>query len=628
MRKIFNLRKLREEKSYTQKALADILDVSQTDISRYESNPDIIPFRIILRIAALFGFSSLDDFKNEIQTVPPIFMADVFEPLRCKRKLYIETLLKNEAFANDINTYLNLFILERPIYQYIHKPLVYISCKNVELCRNFASALTGVDLSSVPFSIPLFLASKEECILDFPNLAGFTESYPWLKDQIWYFKKTNVSALFDISISKCIAYSCPLPLNFPNDFGGGYADFFLNVKDKKDAATAVCYADCDLLKNVNLVIMPAFDENLSIAMSDTCDIALNIEEVGSSTQSNISGTIETKNSESKFPFNYSFADGTCNSVFEKNFSESISFEIEHILESFPSELNSYFKVLEEVFSKIEHTEIYSDEDKLKLLKSQNDLRDFINISLATEIKLSKSDFDTMYSEETNALQIESMISSLGCDNFPANVEQFEEAKQKILENFSEKFVNILANHLESFFDTVCKKIKAYKDEPKIYEYYEDFLYGMELGRRHAEAESKSKKIDSGFDIMMKQMPHFYREMESAFRSFEKMWDEKFYIQNIFDEALKNVVTFSRGLTASKARKISKALQNFQVFIEFTNTIDRYWKSVEMLCEAIFFGTVNKAAINTLPQTLEDIKLNEKINKTLLEIVREFLSFQD
>ena len=51
------LRELRKQKGYTQKRLAEVLNVSETTISKYESNTAIPPFETVCAIAAWFHIS-------------------------------------------------------------------------------------------------------------------------------------------------------------------------------------------------------------------------------------------------------------------------------------------------------------------------------------------------------------------------------------------------------------------------------------------------------------------------------------------------------------------------------------------------------------------------------------------
>lgn len=49
------LRRLRRQKGYTQKRLSEILNVSETTISKYESNTVSPPFETVRAMAELFG---------------------------------------------------------------------------------------------------------------------------------------------------------------------------------------------------------------------------------------------------------------------------------------------------------------------------------------------------------------------------------------------------------------------------------------------------------------------------------------------------------------------------------------------------------------------------------------------
>ena len=51
------LKNIRRQKGYTQKRLAEVLNVSETTISKYESNTAVPPFETVCSIAAWFNVS-------------------------------------------------------------------------------------------------------------------------------------------------------------------------------------------------------------------------------------------------------------------------------------------------------------------------------------------------------------------------------------------------------------------------------------------------------------------------------------------------------------------------------------------------------------------------------------------
>lgn len=59
------LRELRKQKGYTQKRLAEVLNISETTISKYENNIAIPPFETVVAIAAWFSVS-LDTLAGNI----------------------------------------------------------------------------------------------------------------------------------------------------------------------------------------------------------------------------------------------------------------------------------------------------------------------------------------------------------------------------------------------------------------------------------------------------------------------------------------------------------------------------------------------------------------------------------
>lgn len=52
-----SLRELRKQKGYTQERLAEVLNLSETTISKYESNTAVPPFETVMAIAAWFNVS-------------------------------------------------------------------------------------------------------------------------------------------------------------------------------------------------------------------------------------------------------------------------------------------------------------------------------------------------------------------------------------------------------------------------------------------------------------------------------------------------------------------------------------------------------------------------------------------
>ena len=59
------LRHIRKQKGYTQKRLADVLNLSETTISKYESNTASPPFETVCEIAAWFNVP-LDYFAGNV----------------------------------------------------------------------------------------------------------------------------------------------------------------------------------------------------------------------------------------------------------------------------------------------------------------------------------------------------------------------------------------------------------------------------------------------------------------------------------------------------------------------------------------------------------------------------------
>ena len=94
------LKELRKERGYTQKRLAEILNVSETTISKYESNIVVPPFETVRTIAAWFNISIDSLAGNE----PPHYVS--LYGLNDKQTDIIQKLI--ELFVEKNTTILNI----------------------------------------------------------------------------------------------------------------------------------------------------------------------------------------------------------------------------------------------------------------------------------------------------------------------------------------------------------------------------------------------------------------------------------------------------------------------------------------------------------------------------------------
>lgn len=95
------LRDLRKQKGYTQKRLAEVLNVSETTISKYESNTAVPPFETVRAIAAWFNVS-IDSLagNEEPHKVSLYGLTDV--QIAIVKELVQQYNKKNSAVANGL----------------------------------------------------------------------------------------------------------------------------------------------------------------------------------------------------------------------------------------------------------------------------------------------------------------------------------------------------------------------------------------------------------------------------------------------------------------------------------------------------------------------------------------------
>ena len=147
----------------------------------------------------------------------------------------------------------------------------------------------------------------------------------------------------------------------------------------------------------------------------------------------------------------------------------------------------------------------------------------------------------------------------------------------------------------------------------------ELLQGMDLA-----ADENSSAYEDGFNIFLSNTKSIYKNTSNAIDSADKLLDDD-DLEKIFYEALKDIVTFSRGFTLSKARKFSKALQNFQTHNAFINYLNKQWELIESIYMSFMQDCFGDIFYLGMPKTPDDIKQQKKeleILKTLIEELKK------
>ncbi len=620
MKKIFNLKELRKQKNITQEELAQILNISQSDISNYEANTDTIPFRLIIQLAKIFNLKTLDDFLNEQQSVKPVSTSDFFEPIRQIRKKY-QNAIYNEDINPEFNELISLYFIERPIYQNLHKPLIYIKDKYHIDQADFAEALTGTALPSSKFNFPVYLASNEERPFLSDN-KDVLEHFPWLKESVLYFRKPNQSPLFDITLSNCITYAFPLPPETKeSDWVNPYTEYFLNTANIKDAACAVVYSDSQLLRNCNIVFCSIDDNSREKLLEDTADIILDFN----NNKNGINVTVSQKDSETEKSFQFSYSDDKKNKGLYDALSAAIQKACTEICENAPQAIKAYLNYLDKLCKETTQIKSFSEVDRNKIYSQMVILKSNI-IKMLNDSKMeSITSFDKAFSNFIDTKNIESTLLKLGKktykndsekqETFPCNTEDLENAKKQLFEDFSNNYFSTIDDSYERFIEQLVKYCNEYKCE----EFLKGKINNITKGITIAQNEDSSD-YEKGFGIYLSTFKTILPETNNNLTSSGNT-DQEADLKEAFEKALQDIVTFARGFSLSKARKISKALQNYQVHMTFVNMINKKWNEIEAFFNAIMSDIFNERIFDGIPNNQKEAeKANQQI-QTVNEIIK-------
>lgn len=618
MKRIFDLAKLRNEKGLTQTELALKLNISQTDVSNYENDTGSIPFYLLIKLAKIFDIHNLEDFFNVQQSVLPVEVEDYFKDIREERDKKLGVFYDMPNL--DFTTARHLFFIERPLYQQFHKPFILIIGEFIEELQDFVSEISGDELQFPNDNILTFISSNEERPL-YSDDKETLKNYPHLKDKILYFRKTNT--FFDISLSKCPFYSYCIPEGTTEDYWeNAYIDLFLNTEDIKNATSAIVFSDSQLLKNCNILLCSSNNTKIIEDYSSRADIILTLNNKKNVFKISLRQT--EKNTDENYDF--SFANNEINKKFYKAINSVLAEECSKIKKSAEENINSLLMLFEKTYNRNRKLYNFSEVDRNKIYSQTLILKSDIETLLNNAKRKNIEDFDREYSSFIEVKNIEEIFNQLGTETykdsaeeqktFPCNTKDLEKAKNTLFDSLSEIIYGILENGYKMFQEQFIAKCKSYNFEPFLMDKINDFLKGMNLA-----AEDKSSTYEAGVGIFLSSMESYYQNVNKTIDVIENKSNTDDFEKNFF-EALKDIVTFSRGFTLSKARKFTKALQTFQTHNSFLNFLNEQWGDIESYYMAVmqdFFGNV---PFTEIPKTKADVEQQQKELEILKKLIEE------
>ena len=628
MKRIFNLKKFREDHKLKQEQFASSIGINQSDVSRYEKNPESIPLSVALDIIYVYNITDLNDFLNdEIPTSAPISMENIFAPISERKKRYIEKLnslltpyieSEIETKRNPIEIYMSgPYLIEKMIHDSLAKPTIaFISARvNATEKNNLISDILGISKTN-NINIPVFYVDKKTR----PEWASTskynipedkTKDFDFLDKDILYFKKP-LQGNFDIKALDCLGYASFSLYNFENPF----IDCCLNQKDEKDADSAVVFVESEILQNTNILSISADMEQYLTYNSDiavcigTEDEIENIRIQSDNVFKIFVGTTK-KITENENYYSYSLFSSKDNEPFIEALKKAITSYIDELKKNtnYETYFLEYFKRQSHlpehpvkadknfILSRIKN---YENDTKIAVLNSKNDT-----------IKA----FDKIFYEEIASEKIEKILLDLGNKtypdsdekkSFPCNKNDLEAAKNTIFDSLLYSVHKMLQTKLLDNIRKLLEIINIYKTEDGLFR-----LYDFEEGLNFSLNELHRKDDDSYYQLC--------NDITSTINLNVKNWKENTEepLRKVFFNDLEPIITFARGSSLSKAKKISSALlSNYR---DFTNVLDDYWDNYNSYLELLISIFFNEETLDKLPRSeeaLENLRKKEKLNAEL------------
>lgn len=271
-----DLRSFREDKLKikTQSAFAELIGVEQSSISRWEKDPDSIPFQIIQRILEKTGasYEELTGWKKPIPN--PLIVENTWKKAdftRCTLSEYIANALKQidlpeeqrKAYIDDLSAGINASLI---------KPKVAIVGRSDTGKSTLINALLGSDKMPTAWTPTTSIAVYIKHISDRP---AFIEEDAWVfsnhlgDENMW-----NERQLYDEEYCrswKIAAGGVEILRSFGTRQGENY---------DKEAGAAVIFLDAPILKTCDIVDLPGFgtetesDDDITFAAAQKSDVII------------------------------------------------------------------------------------------------------------------------------------------------------------------------------------------------------------------------------------------------------------------------------------------------------------------------------------------------------------------
>lgn len=271
-----DLKSFREDKLKikTQSAFAELIGVEQSNISRWEKDPDSIPFQVIQKILKKTG-ASYEELTGWKKSIPkPLNVNNTWEKAnftKCTLSDYISTALEDMNLPDE---YKKAYIedLSNGITANLVKPKVAIVGRSDTGKSTLINALLGTDQMPTSWTPTTSIAVYIKHVADKP---AFIEEDAWVfanqvgTERLWDERKLNDEGY--CRSWKIAAGGVEILRSFGTRQGENY---------NKEAGSAVIFIDAPVLETCDIVDLPGFgtetesDDDITFATAQKADVVL------------------------------------------------------------------------------------------------------------------------------------------------------------------------------------------------------------------------------------------------------------------------------------------------------------------------------------------------------------------
>lgn len=249
----FDLKKFRTEKlKITQTQMAETIGIRQDTLSRYEDNPEEIPFKVVKLISEKYGveFNQLFNYQRNIPKA--LDTRNNWTKIKFLRQKLIDYININREKIDIPDKIISIENFEKSVYKLTSKPKVVFLGRSDSGKSTMINALLGMDKLPTSWTPVTSIIVYIKHIEDRPS---------YILDDLWVFKNDQLGNVWDDSRLNDEVYTSSLKIacggaEILHSYGTGDGKNYKESKEK--IGSAILFIDSPVLKNCDLVDAPGF----------------------------------------------------------------------------------------------------------------------------------------------------------------------------------------------------------------------------------------------------------------------------------------------------------------------------------------------------------------------------------